>query len=73
MGKYLVALQGLAKMRALSDAGFAQAERLHRRDLVAFCDYVVHLASRVGDRLEEHLVELSPSTGSDLGAARHNG
>jgi hypothetical protein len=48
-------------------------EAIDEYDLVAFRDNVNHLASRVGDRLEEHLVELSPSTGSDLGAARHNG
>src|SRR6266446_5399135 len=42
-------------------------------DLVAFRDNVEHLGSRVGDRLIEHLVELSPSTGSDLGAVRREG
>src|ERR1700756_5497307 len=42
-------------------------EAIHEYDLVAFGDNVEHLASRVGDRFIEHLVELSPSTGSDLG------
>ena len=37
-------------------------------DLVAFRDNVEHVGSRVGDRSIEHLVELSPSTRSDLGA-----
>jgi hypothetical protein len=36
-------------------------EAIDEYDLVAFRDNVEHLASRVGDRLIEHLVELSPS------------
>jgi hypothetical protein len=48
-------------------------EAINEYDLVAFRDYVEHLASRVGNRLIEHLVELSPSTGSDLGAVRREG
>jgi len=46
------------------------AEAIDEYDLVAFRDNVEHLASRVGDRLIEYLVELSPSTGSDLGFVR---
>jgi hypothetical protein len=42
-------------------------------DLVAFRDNVEHLGSRVGDRLIEHLIELSPSIGSHLGAVRREG
>jgi hypothetical protein len=48
-------------------------EAIDEYDLVAFRDNVEHLASRVGDRLDEHLVELSPSTESDLGALRREG
>ena len=48
-------------------------EAIDEYDLVAFCDDLEHLASRVGDRLKEHLVELSPSTGSDLGFVRRDG
>jgi len=48
-------------------------EAIDEYDLVAFRDNLEHLASRVGDRLIEHLVELSPSTGSDLGAFRRKG
>ena len=46
-------------------------EAIVEYDLVAFCNKAEHLASRVGDRLKEHLVEVSPSTGSDLGVVRH--
>jgi len=42
-------------------------EAIGEYDLVALRDNIKHLGSRVGDRLIEHLVELSPSTGSDLG------
>src|SRR5262249_23868743 len=48
-------------------------EAIDDYDLVAFRHNVEHLASRVGDRLIEHLVELAPSTGSDLGADRRKG
>jgi hypothetical protein len=48
-------------------------EAIDEYDLVAFRDNVEHLASRVGERLKEHLVELSPGTGSDLGAVRREG
>jgi hypothetical protein len=48
-------------------------EAIDDYDFVAFRDNVEHLGSCVGDRLIEHLVELSPSTGSDLGAARREG
>jgi len=49
------------------------SEAIDKYDLVPFRDNVKHLGSRVRDRLVEHLVELSPSTGSDLGAARLEG
>jgi hypothetical protein len=39
-------------------------ETIDDYDLVAFRDNAEHLGSRVGDRLIEHLVELSPSTGA---------
>jgi hypothetical protein len=45
-------------------------ETIEEYDLVAFRDNVEHLGSRIGDRLIEHLVELSPTTRSDLGADR---
>ena len=48
-------------------------EAIDEYDLVAFRDNVEHLGSRVGDRLVERLVELSPSTGTDLGSFRREG
>src|SRR5262249_31806001 len=48
-------------------------EAIEDYDLVAFRDNVEHLGSRVGDRFIEHLVELSPSTGSDLWGDRREG
>jgi hypothetical protein len=48
-------------------------ETIEEHDLVAFGDNVEHLGSRVGDRLIEHLIELSPSIGSHLGAVRREG
>jgi hypothetical protein len=53
--------------------GMRATEAIDEYDPVAFRDNVEHLASRVGDRLKEHLVQLSPSTGSDLGAVRREG
>src|SRR4029077_5229199 len=42
-------------------------------DLVAFCDHLAPLGARVGDRLIEHLVELSPRAGSGFGSSRREG
>jgi hypothetical protein len=48
-------------------------ETIEEHDLVAFRDNAEHLGLRVGDRLIEHLIELSPSIGSHLGAVRREG
>jgi hypothetical protein len=48
-------------------------EAIDDYDLVAFRDNVERLGSRVGHRLIEHLVELSPSTRSDFVAHRREG
>jgi hypothetical protein len=49
------------------------AEAIEEYDLVAFRNNLQHLGSRVGNRSIEHLVEVSPTAGPDLGARWREG
>jgi hypothetical protein len=49
------------------------AETIEDYDLVALGENVEHLRSRVGDRLKEPLVELSPCARAGFGSGRREG
>jgi hypothetical protein len=71
---YCYPLDAIARAGTSEELAVMRAtEAIDQYDLVAFRDNVEHVASRVGDRLKEHLVELSPSNGSNLGAVRREG